>query len=111
MPEANDEPYIAPEEVEDLDAIVEEEAEIPPLVEGEEVEEQLVPRSSLGYCLGSLGGTMKVIVRKTREEKYIVEVSDDAEDIVSEALAHIRIYAKEPDQIREYSQFEFKGVK
>ena len=54
---------------------------------------------------------MIVIVRKTKEEKYIVEVNDDVTDVVSEALAHIRIYAKEPDQVQEYSRFEFERIR
>jgi hypothetical protein len=46
MPEANDEPYIAPDVEDDLDAIIEEEAEIPPAFDDDDDEEAGTPPDS-----------------------------------------------------------------
>jgi len=52
---------------------------------------------------------MIVEIDKHKIEHYEVEVSDDTFDFVSEAQSILRIYAKEPKYIAQYSTFAIKG--
>jgi hypothetical protein len=53
---------------------------------------------------------MKVTVIETEVKRYKVEINDDCNDAVTEALAHIRIYAKGPDSTDRFTNFEFERI-
>lgn len=51
---------------------------------------------------------MKVTVKKTRIDIYYVEVPNDTDVPIRDAENSIRIYAKDPNKIIEYTLYAFE---